>query len=241
MWRLSHPLDCGVMPRTRTPRAKQDPPISKSGRGLRIRGWVKVVAGIGGWVAALLLGLLDLPAKIDSFIDEKPKTITRIEDWLFVDKTLSGKWSSAPEGDVIAKPTDPHLDALEGAPVDVELRVYRGKVEGTIGSDGLSKHYVFSRVSIDGQVVNRIVEAIAWDAIGGEKVALAKFRLEPAERGGEAVLNFSAGEQATGLFPDRAILWRTDAILPGEINLEFFRGIRGPNSGNAPPPGVKQP
>jgi hypothetical protein len=214
------------MPRTRTPRAKQDLPISKSGRGLRIPGWVKVAAGIGGWVAALLLGLLDLPAKINSFIDEKPKAITRIEDWLFVDKTLSGKWSSAPEGDVIAKPTDPRLDALEGAPVDVELHVYRGAVEGMIGSAGLGKHYVFSQVQIEGQLIRGIVDAIAWDVIGGEKVALAKFQLEPGERGGEAVLMLRVVKQAPGLFPERAILWRTEATAPGEINLQFFRAIR---------------
>jgi hypothetical protein len=71
----------------------------------------------------LLVGLLDLPAKINSFFDEAPKAATRIGDWLFMDKSLSGVWSSAPEGDVIAKPTDPQLDDLEGAPVDLEMHV----------------------------------------------------------------------------------------------------------------------
>lgn len=175
---------------------------------------------------AVLVGLLDLPAKINSFYDEAPKAATRIDDWLFVDKALSGKWSSAPEGDVIAKPTDPRLDALEGAPVDIEMKVRRGEVEGSIGSAGLGKHYVFSQIQIEGHVNRGKVDGTAWDVIGGKKVALATFQLQQGERGSEPVLLFRVVKQGSDFFPERAILWRTEAIPPGEINLQFFRAIR---------------
>ncbi|HWM30299.1 MAG TPA: hypothetical protein VNO69_01170 [Methyloceanibacter sp.] len=191
----------------------------------RIPGWAKLFFLASGWIIALLVGLLDLPAKINSFFDEAPKAATRIDDWLFVDRVLSGEWSSAPEGDVLAKPTDSRLDALEGGPVDVEMRVYRGGVEGSISSDGLGKHYIFSQIQIEGHVNGGIVKGIAWDAIGGEKVALAEFQLQPGERGGEPVLMFRVVKQGGKFFPERAILWRTEAIRPGELNMQFFRAI----------------
>lgn len=127
--------------------------------------------------------------------------------------------------DVIAKPTDPRLDELEGAPVDVEMRVYRGGVEGSISSDGLGKHYIFSEIQIEGNVSGGIIEGIAWDAIGGKKVALATFQLQPGERGGEPVLMFRVVKQGSTFFPERAILWRTETIRPGELNMQFFRAI----------------
>ncbi|WP_141701271.1 hypothetical protein [Methyloceanibacter methanicus] len=172
-----------------------------------------------------MIDVLDAPAKFNSFFDELPKAATRVDDWMFVDKMLSGKWSSAPEGDVIAGSIGPQQLDGRGMPVDIDMRVHRGTVTGAIGSGGLGKHYVFSEIQIDGQVSAGNIEGIAWDAIGGEKVALAKFELQQGQLDGEPVLLFRIIDQAKAFFPARATLWQTDAIRPGELKTQFFRTI----------------
>lgn len=185
--------------------------------------WLKLLLGIGGWIAAAFLGFLDLPAKINSFTKEAPEASQAIGDALYLDKKLTGAWSSAPEGDVIAKDTDPLLDALPEAPVDIEMRVYHGRAAGNIYSNGLEHRYIYSQVQLEGSASGGHVQAVAWDVVGGKKVFLAKLQLDLAQRSGEPVVIFTVVEQSTPYFPKRAILWQTGEIREGTFNPEYLR------------------
>ncbi|QNA83768.1 hypothetical protein G4G27_07025 [Sphingomonas sp. So64.6b] len=202
------------------PAAIVEPP-----RSARERRWLIAAAAASGWIASLFLGLLDLPAKINGFATEQPKATERIGNWLFLDRNLSGAWSSQPGGDVIAKRRDPAIDALDGAPVEVEMQVYRGEDTGTIGSGGLARRYVFSPVQLDGSVERGHVRGSVWDVVGGQRVQLATIDLQPAERDGEPVLIFSTTGPSNRYFPSRAILWSTPAISEGEVNRDFVRAV----------------
>lgn len=179
-----------------------------------------------GWIAAFFVGILDLPTKINSFATEAPKATKHLGDWIFLDKTLTGSWtSSQPEGEVIAKPTFPALDALDGALLHLEMTVYRGEAVGSIYSGGLEKRYIFSLVELEGRSSNGRIEAVAWDVVNGKKVNLAEFTLTPSEHSGEPVLEFKLVRQFTDYFPKKAILWATIYKPDGEFNSRFKRAV----------------
>lgn len=189
--------------------------------------WITPIVAVSGWLAALFIGLLDLPAKINSFAKEQPQATERVANWLLLDKALTGSWtSSQPEGEVIAKHIDAALDALEGAPVHLQMTVYRGRVEGTISSGGLGKLYPFSLVELEGRSRAGHIEGTAWDVVNGEKVALGGFTLTPAERNGEPVLLFDIVRQSAKFFPSKAILWQALYPPEGELNPRFLEAVK---------------
>jgi len=210
------------MPRQKTQSEKVDPKVTAPAER-KWPHWLKVGLGVGGWVTALLVGVLDLPAKINSFTNEGPQASQTIGDALYLDKRLTGAWSSAPEDDVLAKDTDPALDAMPEAPVDVEMRVYHGDVEGSIYANGLEKRYIYSQVQLEGHARGKRVLATAWDVVGGKKVILATIELELTERSGDPVLIFKVIQQFTSYFPKKAILWRTGKIREGGFNPDYLR------------------
>lgn len=184
----------------------------------------KIVLAASGWIAALLLGLLELHAKINSFADEAPEASTRIGEFLHLDRQLTGAWSSSqPEGEVIAKPIDARSEALPGAPVHLSMRVYRGKAEGIISSGGLRDHYLYSLVELEGEAIDRGIAGVAWDIVNGEKVALARFTLEPSTRGGESVLLFKSRGP---YFPRQAVLWPTEGQPEWDFGTPLKRAMK---------------
>ncbi len=51
---------------------------------------MKILIGLSGWLLAVLVGVLDLPAKINSFFVEAPKSAENISNWLFLNTKLTG-------------------------------------------------------------------------------------------------------------------------------------------------------
>lgn len=205
----------------------QSAPLKPAGPGASgIPRWVSFGLAGSGWIAALLLGLLELPAKINSFYKERDEASQHLADAAFLNEELSGSWMTGqPEGKVIAIPAAADEVMQEGAPIHLSMRVYRGAVEGVIVSEGLRKRHIFSMAELEGKEDGGAVGGVAWDVISGKRVNLATFLLTPSEVAGEPVLRFKVVQQGMRYFPETAILRRTRVPPEGEYGEVFKRAM----------------
>jgi hypothetical protein len=187
-----------------------------------------VLIAISGWAAALFLGLLELPGKVNAFFEEMPKATESVVTWWKLDKDFTGTWTSNWEGIIGLSKADQEMAQLEGGPVVLKMRVWGGEMEGEIVSEGLRTRYVFSRIMLRGEKRRRIVEAVAFDYVGGEPTGLARFQLSLLSTEDGGGLHLKTLEQADKYLPVEAKLYRNEEAMPddlGELNPDFFRGI----------------
>jgi len=197
--------------------------------------WGRAAVTASGWIAALFVGFLDLPAKVNSFFAEAPKTVRNVGDAWMIDKRFTGTWTSDHEG--ILGLSDEHysLSRFEGEPVIMRINVYGGKVEGEINSAGLGKHYLFSRLMLGGTVSGGVLHGVVTDYIDNKLVAIAKFDLVPDD--GE--LRLTAVEQGMPFLPKKAILRQDDSAMPddlGRMNVDFVARALAKRRTTAPQP-----
>lgn len=198
------------------PSAVQQPPVKRPP-------WMTIAAL--GAVAGTLFWFLDFPGKINSFAKEWPEASQRIGDAFFLDRELSGVWTS--ENTAVDADSHAHdLPELPGGPVDIELRVYKGEVTGEIVSGGLMRFWIHSRVQVEGRKVGKAIVADVWDYLDGKKIRFAVVKIEP-DQSNEGVLTFKALKQAVPFVPARARLYPSESLPEGEFNERMLESAIG--------------
>lgn len=191
---------------------------------------------LSGWLAAVAVGVLHLPAEINSFFVEAPKSAENISNLLFLNTKLTGTWTSDIEGWINATDEDRRLSGGDAGPLVMTIRVYGGDADGEIVSEGLKKHYVFSRIMFKGREQGGQVEGVAFDYVDGKPMALAKIQISHLGSDGDNTLRFKTLEQPDQFFPAEARLHRDANAMPdnlGELNMELLKSVI------KPPPGTK--
>jgi hypothetical protein len=175
---------------------------------LNSSGWTIAIA-LSGWLAALFVGVLDLPQKVHSFFENAPKAKEDVVTWWNLNTDFTGSWTN--EGDV-TKPAD--------KPVALEMRVYGGRIDGEIWSDGLSDmpHPV---LLLGGNISQGGLDAYAFDFINGKEAIFATFRI--TKNGDRLILKTL--QQGPPFFSKEAELFRSPDALKDKprTNFEFFK------------------
>ncbi|MBG1233724.1 hypothetical protein [Aestuariivirga litoralis] len=186
-----------------------------------------LLVAASGWLVSVFLGLLDLPAKINSFWEEAPKATERVSDLMLLDHNYSGIWTSSVEGWVDATDDELKASTTLGGPIFLRLKVYNGRVDGEIKSEGLAKTYIYSVLQIEGEKTNGGIDLVAYDYILGKKTGLAKLRLTWGDQKGPLPLHLETIGQGGTFFPDKADLYRTNTdvsgTLDGELNVDLIQ------------------
>lgn len=170
-----------------------------------------------GWVVSLLLGILELPAKIVSFWENynpaKEATFNAAIDY----QKYVGRFSSDANAwvgqNLISDGTNP-IDEGE-IQLDIDY-LGRGEYRGEIRSAYMAKHALapWSRVMIDGKVgLTGRFHGIVWDIIEGSRASYASFQLSPGDvSNGSLRLTPTSGNN---IFPAGVTLWPTDFEMSG--------------------------
>lgn len=191
--------------------------VSKS--SARKREWFRTGVAISGWVAALLMGLLDLPAAINDFRRELPAAVEATGLSTPLDKRFRGAWGRVPTCEVDAFEVGDLTEEGPAKKADLDLTLeFEGEaVTGEIISDGLMKHYVFPEVTMVGQVSGGTAHMRVFDWIGGKATTLAEIEIT---RAGNDCLKFKTVGETNNLFPATAFLGRQSAEAYNSIPRE---------------------
>ncbi|WP_426409443.1 hypothetical protein [Bradyrhizobium ganzhouense] len=158
----------------------------------------KTLILVSGWVATLFVGVLDLPQKIHSFSETLPAAKEDVVTWWNLNTEFTGSWTN--DGDITS---------TSGAmPVALKIRVYGGKVDGEIWSNGLSDT-IHPTILLGGDLRHGKLDAYAFDYIGGREVVYAIFNIE--KKGDNLVL--VTREQQVQFFPKEAMLFANPDAL----------------------------
>ncbi|MGP4724443.1 hypothetical protein ACSV5S_07195 [Agrobacterium deltaense] len=186
-----------------------------------------ILVAASGWIVSLFLGVLDLPAKINSFIVETPKAKQEIVDWLNLDQKYTGHWTSSVEDWIDATDDERALSTAPNGPVRMRLRVYSGLVEGEIETKGLKDTYIFNNLLLEGSKTSEGLDVWAYDYVDGKKRGFAEFRLSLSDEK-RLPLRLDVVQGGMGL-PVRANLYRisTDISEPiyREHNMELLKRV----------------
>ncbi|PBB88012.1 hypothetical protein [Mesorhizobium sp. WSM3876] len=181
-----------------------------------------------GWLVAVFLGLLELPAKVNSFFDEAPAAYKNVTDLVLLDQQYSGVWTSDLEGVIDATAEERTASTIEGSPVVLRLQVYNGEVEGELYSGGLEKHWVQTRLMVEGRKRwGGTIDAIIYDYIDGKKTALAQFELALDGKAWPP-LRLKIVHQPMHFLPAIIGLYRKDGAFPddlGGVNVEYYKNV----------------
>ncbi|NNU65105.1 hypothetical protein G9X67_07385 [Rhizobium sp. WYCCWR 11152] len=174
-----------------------------------------LLIGASGWIVSLFLGILDVPAKVNSFMVEAPKTKQEVVDWLNLDQNYTGQWTSSVEDWVDATEDERTLSTAPNGPVRMRLRVYGGMVTGEVESEGLKKGYIFNNLLLEGSRSSKGLDVWAYDYVDGKKRGFAEFRLSLSDEK-RLPLNLEIVQGGMGL-PVRAKLYRTSTDISEPI------------------------
>ena len=185
----------------------------------RFPAWAQKFIAISGWAAAALIWILHAPASINSFFAEAPKTTENVALWWNLDRSFTGSWSN--EGNLELTDEDQRLVTLPGSPVALQLRVYGGKVDGFIVTDGLRKHWITSLAHIDGIKEKGEIKGNIFDFENGKRVILSKFHIKYTKSGDVEILHLAPLEQSMQFIPQEARLHRVspDEMPSGDFDL----------------------
>ncbi|NII10736.1 hypothetical protein [Oleiagrimonas sp. C23AA] len=224
------------MPGDRMPRGR--PANQKKPRWLTSVHWLIFASG---WIAAALVGVLELPAKIVSFSENfspaKEATLNAAIDY----QKYVGRFSSDPNAwvgrNLISDGTHPPDDG------DIQLEIEylgQGEYRGEIRSAYMAKHALapWSRVMIDGKVgLTGTFRGVVWDIVNGRRVSYALFRLSPEDKANGSLR--LTPTSANNIFPGEVVLWPTDFKMSGGERGQCFDDLlhevvaRPPNKENA--------
>ncbi len=170
----------------------------------------KNVFAISGWIAALFMGLLNLPAQINSFRKELPAAAEGVGLWAPVDSKSNGNWSLVKtcKGDpfeVGDLDDGPAKSTLKGSGLDLALQVDGDAIHGEVMSKGLQKNFAWPEATIVGAVYRSKSRIRVLDWIGGKPVTLANVDLSRTAKG---CLEFRVIDQSGEFFPQTALLKR---------------------------------
>jgi hypothetical protein len=158
----------------------------------------KTLLFVSGWIATLFVGVLDLPQKIHSFFETLPAAKVDVATWWNLNTEFTGSWTN--EGDIAS--------TGDVMPLALKMRVYGGKVDGEIWSNGLSDT-IHPTILLGGDLRHGMLDAYAFDFIGGKEVVYATFNIE--KKGDNLFLKTL--EQAAQFFPKEAELFTNPDAL----------------------------
>lgn len=188
----------------------------------RFRAIILVLLGMSGWLAALMLGFLELPAKINSFFSEKDVALINLS-FRFDKKTYIGRWTN----DESLRPFTNMISegALLGDHGSLQLILSEsegGKIEGEIVCATL---FPFTRVFVSGQVaITGGFDGLIWDIVENKRKVLAYFRLEPDD---SDMLRFTSDPTFARIIPSESMLWRTsEKMSDGDFRPEYLNSLR---------------
>jgi hypothetical protein len=171
--------------------------------------YFKVLIFASGWIATLFLGVLDLPPKVHSFFESYPMAKEDVATWWNLNADFTGSWTN--EGDVTT--------AENLKPVALRMRVYGGRVDGEIWSDGL-KDTIHPVILLGGTLRHGELDAYAFDIIGGQQAIFARFKI--TKKSEDLIL--TTVEQPIEFFPKEAQLFPSPDALKDKplINFELI-------------------
>lgn len=174
--------------------------------------WITATCVLMGWV--LLNGLVAL-ANLEQLPSATRKSLDHYLSWYHDDAEWSGVWSTAAEG---------YVDFVQLSTIDVriEMSVSQGRVDGTIASRSLCNFLpLFDYVLLEGEVRGKIIEAVAYDYIGGERHNFFKVRMQ---RDDAAIMVVDPIEGRVDLLPKTAKIRRH----PSEVAFDENTLGKGP-------------
>ncbi|RRU06415.1 hypothetical protein EGJ34_17190 [Stenotrophomonas sp. 278] len=172
---------------------------------------------VSGWVAAAIVGVLELPAKIVSFSENyAPAKETTLNAAIGYQKYV-GRFSSDPNAwkgrNIVSDGT--RVPDVGEVQLDIEY-LGHGEYQGEIRSEYMAKHALapWSRVMMDGKVgLTGAFQGVVWDTVNGSRVSYASFRLSP-EDASSGSLRLSATSE-NDVFSGEVVLWPTDFEMSG--------------------------
>lgn len=172
---------------------------------------------ISGWLVAVFMGLLNLPAQINSFRKELPEAAEGMGVWAPVDSRFNGDWSLVKTckadpfdvGDLdpvsLASSPSENTPTPGGSGLDFTLRFDGDAVHGEIMSKGLNEHFAWPEATITGTVYRSKSRIRVIDWIDSKPVTLANVDLS---RTADGCLQFKVVDQRGNFFPETALLAR---------------------------------
>lgn len=192
---------------------------------LQTRTIILGAAAVAGWLCSLWLGILDLPQKINSYYAEKEQALANLSAAYDPSRYL-GRWTNDPDLDLARNVISdrPESEKEDRGSLQISIvREYDGSFVGEIvSSKVLDAHLPWTSLMLRGRI----------GSFGGFKgevleirnnrfVSLGSFELVPSKTN-ESHLEFVSFESASRFLPERATLWRTEALqFGGERNPRF--------------------
>lgn len=179
--------------------------------------WSRWLVFASGWVAALFVGVLELPTKIVSFSENYvPAKETTLNAAIGYQRYV-GRFSSDPNAwlgrNLVSDGTHPPDEG------DIQLDIEylgHGEYRGEIRSAYMAKHSLapWSRVMIDGKVgLTGTFQGVVWDVVHGGRAPYASFQLS-SEGGANGSLRLTPTTK-NDIFPGEVTLWPTDFEMSG--------------------------
>jgi hypothetical protein len=168
--------------------------------------WWKIFILVSGWIAALFVGILDLPQKIHSFFENYPKATVDVATWWNLNTDFTGAWTN--EGDVIT--------AATVEPLALEMNVYGGRVDGEIWSGEL-RNTIHPVILLGGTVSQDGLDAYAFDIIEGKEVIFARFKITKKDDS----LILTTIDQPIRFFPKETQLFSNPDALKDKQRINF--------------------
>ncbi|MCS4242723.1 hypothetical protein M2418_002249 [Rhizobium sp. BIGb0125] len=188
---------------------------------------ITILVAASGWIVSLFIGVLELPSKINSFMLEAPKAKQDVVDWLNFDQDYTGHWTSSVEDWVDATEEERALSTVADGPMRMRLRVYGGRVEGEIETEGLKESYIFNNLLLEGSETSEGLTVWAYDYVDGKKRGFAEFRLKLLDEE-RLPLAMEVVQGGMGL-PAQARLYRTSTDISEPIyrqpNMELLKRV----------------
>lgn len=219
--RKGHLVSSSEVKNRHKPRNKMPARRSESQEKPRRLTWVHWLFLASGWLAAGIVGLLELPAKIVSFASNYPAAKETMFNAAFDYQRYVGRFSSDPNSWVDRNLVDDGSHPPDEGDIQLAIEYLgNGAYRGEIYSSYMAK-YAFapwSRVMVDGEIgIAGTFNAVVWDIVDGSRVPYALFRLSPEDKsaGSLRLIPISTND----IFSGEVVLWPT--------NFEMSSGERG--------------
>lgn len=168
--------------------------------------WVVRLITASGWIAAGLMGFLNLPAAINSFNKELPSAAESTGVWKPIDSRFSGAWTKAENCNIdffevgnLSEESDTKHS------LDMMLKLDGNSASGQIISNGLRENHFYPEVEMVGEVQGSNVRMRVVDWIDGKPQTLAIISISRVNMN---CLEFKTLSQASDFFPKAAWMSR---------------------------------
>ena len=184
---------------------------------------------LSGWIAAALVGILNLPGELNSFYAQKGEAWLHMAPKSANPATYLGRWTNDPglrPDENLISDGSPQVDH---GTVQLDLQQDKaGGLSGEIVTSLLGKSMVpWSRVEITGHVLPLGgFRGEVWDIVSNRQRIIAYFRLAPSDEVNGQALRFTANSEFSRFVPPDTVLWHTDAKMSdGQWGTEYTKAL----------------